>query len=186
MPKIIDETRIFDAALDLLVSRGYEGATTLKIAKAAGVNEVTLFRRFGSKAGLFEMALNHRLSDTPLSKLVYSGDLESDLLAIVEAYKETNELHGNIIPIILIEAPRNPDLQGAFNAPWRNVQTMLGIIQAYQTQALLKEESPLHCLSALIGPIMVSQMFRRANLNLLVPSIDSRAHIDLFLTGRRA
>lgn len=42
--KVIDETKIFDAVLDLLVSHGYEGATTQKIAEIAGVNKVTLFR----------------------------------------------------------------------------------------------------------------------------------------------
>ena len=57
-----------------------------KIAEVAGVNEVTLFRRYGSKAGLFEKVIEHQLADTPLSKLVYTGDLEADLLAIVEAY----------------------------------------------------------------------------------------------------
>ena len=79
MPKVIDETKIFSAALDILVSHGYEGATTQKIADIAGVNEVTLFRKYGSKAGLFEKVIEHQLTGTPLSKLVYTGELEADL-----------------------------------------------------------------------------------------------------------
>ena len=59
MPKVIDETKIFSAALDILISHGYEGATTQKIADVAGVNEVTLFRKYGSKAGLFEKVIEH-------------------------------------------------------------------------------------------------------------------------------
>jgi AcrR family transcriptional regulator len=185
MPKVIDETKIFSAALDILVSHGYEGATTQKIADIAGVNEVTLFRKYGSKAGLFEKVVEHQLSDTPLNKLVYSGELEADLLAIVEAYVETNQTHGNIIPLLLIEMPRNPDLQGSFSTPWKNIQTILHIIQKYQEQGQLKNEPPLASLSALIGPVLVSQMIRHANLNLPVPAIDLQAHVEAFLHGRK-
>ena len=185
MPKVIDETKIFSAALDMLVSQGYEGATTQKIAHRAGVNEVTLFRKYGSKASLFEKVIERQLSDTPLNKLVYTGDLEADLLAIVEAYLETNEMHGDIIPILLIELPRNPDLQGSFITPWKNIQAIIKIIQKYQERGLLKKESPLVSLSALIGPIMVSQMIRRANLNLPVPAVDPQSHVDSFLHGRK-
>jgi AcrR family transcriptional regulator len=185
MPKVIDETRIFSAALDILVSHGYEGATTQKIADIAGVNEVTLFRKYGSKAGLFEKVIEHQLADAPLNKLLYTGDLEADLLAIVEAYIETNETHGNIIPILLIEMPRYPDLQGSFNTPWKNIQLIIQIIQKYQRQGQLKNESPLACLTALIGPILVSQMMYHANLNLPVPAMDVHAHVDAFLHGRK-
>ena len=185
MPKVIDERKLFSAALDILISHGYGGATTQKIADVAGVNEATLFRKYGSKAGLFEKVIEHQLSDTPLNKLLYTGDLEADLLAIVEAYIETNETHGDIIPILLIEMPRYPDLHGSFNTPWKNIQTILKTIQRYQEQGLLKVESPLASLSALIGPILVSQMLRHANLTLPVPSLDPQAHVDTFLNGRK-
>lgn len=185
MPKIIDETKIFSAALDILVSHGYEGATTQKIADIAGVNEVTIFRKYGSKASLFEKVIEHQLADTPLNKLVYTGELEADLLAIVEAYVETNETHGNIIPILLIEMPRYPDLQGSFNTPWKNIQTIIQTIQRYQKQGLLRNESPLASLSALIGPILVGQMLRHANLGFPVPDMDAREHVDTFLHGRK-
>ena len=185
MPKVIDETKIFSAALEILIAHGYEGATTQKIAEVAGVNEVTLFRKYGSKAGLFEKVIEHQLADTPLNKLAYTGDLKTDLLAIVEAYVETNETHGNIIPLLLIEMPRYPDLQGSFNTPWKNLQGIIKIIQKYQKQGELRDESPLACLTALIGPILVSQMLRHANLNLPVPAMDSQAYVDAFLSGRK-
>ena len=185
MPKVVDETKIFSAALDILIAHGYEGATTQKIAHIAGVNEVTLFRKYGSKAGLFEKVIEHQLADTPLNRLAYSGDLEADLLAIVEAYLETNEVHGNIIPLLLIEMPRYPDLQGSFSQPWKNIQGIIKIIQKYQKQGQLRNESPLACLSALIGPILVSQMLRQANPELPVPAMDPQAHVEAFLKGRK-
>lgn len=46
--------RILDAAARVYARHGYRGATTRLIANEAGVNEVTLFRTFGSKDQLFE------------------------------------------------------------------------------------------------------------------------------------
>jgi AcrR family transcriptional regulator len=46
--------RILEAAGRVYALHGYRGATTRLIATEAGVNEVTLFRTFGSKDALFE------------------------------------------------------------------------------------------------------------------------------------
>lgn len=52
--------RILDAAGELFATHGYASTTTRAIAERAGVNEVTLFRRFGNKLGVLE-ALGARL-----------------------------------------------------------------------------------------------------------------------------
>jgi AcrR family transcriptional regulator len=184
MPKIIDETNIFRTVIDTWVSHGYEGATTKEIADLAGLNETTLFRKYGSKVALFEKAVNHQLEDTPLNRIAYTGDLEADLLAIVEAYMETNELYGEIIPTLLTELPRHPELKGAFDRVWGNMQRILGIIQEYQAQGTLTPESPLTTLNALVGPMMTSQMIRCADLSLPVPDLDPLEHVNTFLHGR--
>lgn len=67
--------QILDAAARVYAQHGFRGATTRRIADAAGVNEVTLFRTFGSKAALIEAALRqtgavdaaapHALPDVP-------------------------------------------------------------------------------------------------------------------------
>ena len=185
MPRVIDETKLLRAAIDVLMSLGYDGATTKEIADIAGVNEVTLFRKYGSKAGLFVKAIETQLADTALNKIVYTGELEADLLAIVEAYIETTETYGDIIPIILMELPRNPELQGSINTPWNDIQGIMRVIQEYQHQGLLKNESPLATIGALMGPIMINQMFRYADLDLSISAIDPQAHVDSFLHGRR-
>src|SRR5688500_19087935 len=48
---------ILVAALDAYSKYGFRGATTRRIAEAAGVNEVTIFRHFGSKEALLGEAL---------------------------------------------------------------------------------------------------------------------------------
>ncbi|AHG89551.1 regulatory protein TetR [Gemmatirosa kalamazoonensis] len=52
-----NRARILDAAARVYAEFGYRGATTRRIAVAAGVNEVTLFRTFGSKAALIDEAV---------------------------------------------------------------------------------------------------------------------------------
>lgn len=52
--------RILDAALREFGDNGYSGATTKGIATRANVNEVTLFRHFGSKKELFESVIRER------------------------------------------------------------------------------------------------------------------------------
>ena len=46
------ENRILDAANQLFAERGYMGTTTRLLADRARVNEVTVFRLFGSKSGV--------------------------------------------------------------------------------------------------------------------------------------
>lgn len=49
--------KILEAALRVFAETGYRGATTRRIAQEAGVNEVTLFRQFGSKEELIREAI---------------------------------------------------------------------------------------------------------------------------------
>jgi AcrR family transcriptional regulator len=49
--------QLLDAAARLYAETGYRGATTRRIATAAGVNEITLFRHFGSKDALIREAI---------------------------------------------------------------------------------------------------------------------------------
>ncbi|HEX8360495.1 MAG TPA: TetR/AcrR family transcriptional regulator [Longimicrobium sp.] len=65
--------KLMEAALRVFEEAGSRGATTRRIAAEAGVNEITLFRHFGSKAALLSEAilaeaqrgLDYRLPDAP-------------------------------------------------------------------------------------------------------------------------
>jgi AcrR family transcriptional regulator len=48
---------ILEAARDLFASKGYAGTSSREIAERAGVYEPSIYRRFGSKAKLFEAAV---------------------------------------------------------------------------------------------------------------------------------
>lgn len=49
--------KLLEAAARVYAETGYRGATTRRIAQEAGVNEVTLFRQFGSKDSLIQAAI---------------------------------------------------------------------------------------------------------------------------------
>ncbi len=85
-----DETqlKIMDATMTLIVDKGYSGATTKDIAKLAGVNESTIFRRFDGKKEIVIAAMelpkwNPGLSE---SDFTYHGDLEEDLIFFSKIY----------------------------------------------------------------------------------------------------
>jgi len=61
--------RILAAARRVYAQHGFRGATTRLIAIEAGVNEVTLFRTFGSKAALFQQVSQSVLQDSDIARL---------------------------------------------------------------------------------------------------------------------
>lgn len=184
MPRTIDENRVFEVTAALFVRHGYVGTKTKEIAATAGVNEATLFRRYGSKAKLVGAAIDHQWRDVPLAQLVPSDDLEGDLVTIVEAYLETNRLRGAIVPALLVELARSPDLRGAFGAALGNIHRLTTILQHHQERGRLRAEEPMTTLIALIGPLMVLEMFRRADIVRALPVIDVRGYVRAFLGGR--
>ena len=56
--------KLLAAAARIYGESGFRGATTRRIADEAGVNEVTLFRLFGSKSALIAEALREHATRT--------------------------------------------------------------------------------------------------------------------------
>lgn len=70
MSAVEDTTaKILSAAAGLIAERGYAGTTTRAIAERAGVNEVTIFRRFENKAGVLR-ALGERFVEMQAGRAV--------------------------------------------------------------------------------------------------------------------
>src|SRR4029077_2716250 len=101
--------RLLDAAFSICAQRGLHGATTREIADAAQVNEVTLFRHFGSKekliAALFERSVaaqTESLSDTEPD----ANDLQRDLLRYARRFDQMLFANEALIRTIIGEARR--------------------------------------------------------------------------------
>ncbi|MDB4900453.1 MAG: acnR [Gemmatimonadetes bacterium] len=86
---MVSRERILEAAARVYAKHGFKGATTRQIAIEADVNEVTLFRTFGSKSALLEAVLIQHVSKQPPSSLPDDPvDPPAELEAFVEASLE--------------------------------------------------------------------------------------------------
>lgn len=108
-----DETqlKIMDAAMTLIIDKGYSGATTRDIAKLAGVNESTIFRRFDGKKEIVLAAMelpkwNPGLSE---SDFIYHGELEEDLTSFSSVYM--SKVTPQMVKVSI--GLRSAELQGA-------------------------------------------------------------------------
>ncbi|WP_404457220.1 TetR/AcrR family transcriptional regulator [Oceanobacillus kapialis] len=107
------QERIISATIELVKENGYKGATTKAIAEKAGVNEVTLFRHFGSKKKIVEAAIQTYssidvISDAIKYKVVW--DLQKDLCMLAGEYQRLLDSKKDVILISLKEAKSFPEL----------------------------------------------------------------------------
>jgi AcrR family transcriptional regulator len=103
--------RILKAALDVYGQRGFRGATTRRIAALAGVNEVTLFRHFGSKQALLAEALHQPSQDSPPVVLpAVPRDPLAELSAWVEAHLRLLTVHGQVLRASIGDLEERPEL----------------------------------------------------------------------------
>ena len=87
----VDETsqKIIDAAMALVRDKGYVATTTKEIARVAGVNECTLFRKFESKKDIVLQGANQtgwRANVTPEIFGNVEWDVQTDLKMFMRAY----------------------------------------------------------------------------------------------------
>jgi AcrR family transcriptional regulator len=80
---------LLSAAARVFARDGLEGATTRAISREAGVNEVTLFRNFGSKEGLLAAVVGTAFSGGGReAKAPEARGLRADLEAFAESYEK--------------------------------------------------------------------------------------------------
>lgn len=102
--------RILTAAAHVYARYGFRGATTRLIAADAGVNEVTLFRTFGSKADLLQAMLESQVAASTAP--VISGNLAdaaAELTAWCGALLEHLRGHSHIIRKTIADAEERPE-----------------------------------------------------------------------------
>ncbi|GAA4509323.1 TetR/AcrR family transcriptional regulator [Actinoallomurus oryzae] len=186
MPRQIDVDRLFETAVTVFAERGYQAATTQEIARRSGVNEVTLFRRYGDKAALINAALAHALARSAFAQLTVTDDVEADLLALARAYVESVQQYGGAILTLLTEVPRHPELRDAFAALIPNMRNAAQVIAAHQERGHMAQGDPMQLLTTLIAPFMASGLWRRAGVIALASDDDLSAVVTAFLDGHRA
>jgi AcrR family transcriptional regulator len=102
--------RILAAAARVYAQYGFRGATTRLIAAEAGVNEVTLFRTFGSKAELLQAMLQSQVTATAAPLLSEDvGDPSRDLVEWCRKVLEYLRGHAHLVRKTIAEAEERPD-----------------------------------------------------------------------------
>ncbi|WEK53573.1 MAG: TetR/AcrR family transcriptional regulator [Candidatus Cohnella colombiensis] len=120
------------ATIDLMAEKGYDGTTTKEIAVAAGVNEVTLFRHFGTKQKLLESAFSRYHYAEEMTKLFngdLTGELHSDLLIISRTY---HKLMNRNKKLLLIAQKGSSNLpQEVYQEAGRHPQHLKKLLTSY-------------------------------------------------------
>jgi AcrR family transcriptional regulator len=147
---------VHTATLDLLSQRGYEAMTTKDIAARAGVNEASLFRRWGTKAAIVAEALqNYAATETPTPD---TGALQTDLLELLRGIIARIQTPlGKAIDQIVVGHYPQPELAEVRRAYWQDRFSRAEvIIQRARERGELPADVDAHFLmEAAIGPILV-------------------------------
>ena len=183
MAEPVTDATMFDAALAVLAERGYAGATTRRIAEAAGINEVTLFRRFGDKRQLILAAIHADISRLVDNGLTTTGDIEADLIRVVEYYSDLYRHRNGLVGTLLLEGARNPDVAALIKEPLGAMSRLAEILSGYQRAGQMVEEPTEFAVQALLAPLLVITLLGRVTSSeIAVP--DARTVVRRFLKGR--
>jgi AcrR family transcriptional regulator len=163
-------TRILEAALRVFAETGYRGATTRRIAQEADVNEVTLFRNFGSKEELMRAAVQHEAElDQPAALPAHPDDPYEELTAWAREHHGRLYARSSVLRACLGESSEHPDMTNCVNAgPIRagaELRRYLRLVRdQYGTQGIDVEVAAAMLMSVLftdaIGRDVMPELYR--------------------------
>ncbi len=122
------KARLIEAAQKQFSTLGYKRATTRKIAQAAGLTEVTLFRHFGNKQNLF-MAMIDQNGIQPDSAEILSlsveGDYRQDMLHLGQYLMKIMQARRDGMQLMLCEAAHFPELKEVMGKTTLQMRSMI-------------------------------------------------------------
>jgi AcrR family transcriptional regulator len=117
--RVITDKQILEAAREIFLAEGF-GASTVEIARRAGVSEGSIFKRFATKEKLFFAAM--REGSTPqwvrdLNSIIGQGDLKQNLVGL--SYQVIEFLREFVPRIVMAQSKGtiSPDLVGLDEPP---------------------------------------------------------------------
>jgi AcrR family transcriptional regulator len=186
--------RIIAAAMQLFGQVGYTRASTRSIAETAGVNEVTLFRHFGSKKNLL-MACMQTFNASGFSatfEVRLSGDYPSDIALMARLQLQNTTENLNVLRLLLSDARNVPELQEAMLSGGGGNMALVAAYFQRQIQAgVVRPELPAEALASAFDslfstPVIFANLFQDNQTPVLPDEKTLAALVDLFVRGTQA
>ena len=178
-------TRIMQAATQLFTEKGFAGTTTRAIAELAGVNEVTLFRHFGTKENLAK-AIMDQFGGPAIAgdlELSFSGDYVQDLTFIGHAMMKVMMERKDAIRMAICEAGNFPEFQQVVAENPRQLRRMLARYFERQMEAGLIHPGHSEMLAqAFLGMFFSYTVLQGFLLDSLQPEISSDELVEQSVT----
>ena len=178
--------RILRAAGELYADAGFRGTTTRQIAQAAGVNEVTIFRHFGSKTALLHEAIRCACGQ-PVRTLLPAPprDPAAELLAwATETWRELWKRRG-VIRTAMGEIEAHPGLFPRENGPTACAgRDLAGYLARLRALGLARGELDAGAATAMLMGCLFADAMSRDILPVVYRSEPGRAiadYVSLFL-----
>jgi AcrR family transcriptional regulator len=178
---------ILAAAAEVFAQHGFRGSTTRRIADAAGVNEITLFRQFGSKEVLLREAMKHLTQSvglTPLPEIAV--DPETELTNWSESFIQHLRLRSSIIRKTMSEIEERPEMSECASYVPRRASTDLCLyLTALKQQGSATEQfDPKTAAAMLMGAIFADAMGREMMPDVYPQPAGKAAHMYTLLLLR--
>lgn len=178
--------KILKAAARVYADLGFRGATTRRIAQEAGVNEVTLFRHFGSKAVLLHEAV-HAAGLFPESPSLPENpvDPRAELLQYAIAHHAELVAKRSLIRTCFGECEEHPDIllpgENTATRSRDNLQRYLGTLRH---QRRVRDDLDLHSAAMMLNGVLFADAIGRDILPVLFAHEPPQAiarYIELFV-----
>jgi AcrR family transcriptional regulator len=190
-PPSIDSQHLLEVAREVFLERGIR-ATTLEVAKRAGVSEGAVFHRFKSKEGLFSAAMNFDREEAPNLLLKALGEVEGLELrdALVQLSTAVLDVGRVALPIMMMSWS-NPEFCGPSPKKQSGFRAFLKAFAAYfdrrMEQGGLRHVDSEVLARALIGSLhhyCLTRILLQESGEAVIPEgMFVRGLVDLLLNG---
>ena len=150
---------VLAAAMHEFADRGFHGASTEDIARAAGISQPYLFRLFGTKKGLYLAAARRGLEDTRARMAAAADGLHGReaLAAMGAAYRELLLEDRTRLKLMMqcFGSCDDPDVRETVRATWSELTALVGDVSGEGPEVV----SRFFGTGMLLNVLMAMQLF---------------------------